>query len=193
MSPPSRASDLRPVFESLYEELYADLLRFVQRRVRHDQAEDVVSDAFLVVWRRLEELPSHSDDARAWVFGIARNLLLNDRRGGQRRQALGVHLAAAAAQPNPGDRDPQVDLVVSRVDLARAWMLLSEVHQEALALTAFEDLQAPQAAAVLDISPVAFRLRLSRARRALRAHLNHLPTSTTTVSTISERTTTDAS
>ena len=95
MSPPSRASDLRPVFETLYEAMYADLLRFVQRRVRHDQAEDVVSDA---VWRRLEELPSHSDDPRAWVFGIARNLLLNDRRGGERRLVLAGTVVAAASR-----------------------------------------------------------------------------------------------
>ena len=119
--PPSRASDLRPVFESLYEALYADLLRFVQRRVRHDQAEDVVSDASWWSGADLRNCQVGSEDARAWIFGIARNLLLNDRRGGERRQALGVHLAAVAAvQPNPSPTGiPQVDLVVSRVDLAR--------------------------------------------------------------------------
>ena len=70
-----------------------------------------------------------------------------------------------------GDTDP----IMNRVDLARAWRLLSEVHQEALSLAVFEDLNAPQAAAVLGISPVAFRLRLSRARRALRLLLDRLP------------------
>ncbi len=64
---------------------------------------------------------------------------------------------------------------MSAVDLSRAWRRLSPVHQEALALSTYEELTAGQAAAVLDISPVAFRLRLSRARRALRLHLDHLP------------------
>ncbi|MFF4779218.1 RNA polymerase sigma factor [Microtetraspora fusca] len=67
------------------------------------------------------------------------------------------------------------DLVAWRVDLARAWSRLSAVHQEALALTVWDGLDAPRAAQVLGISPVAYRLRLSRARKALRAHTKALP------------------
>ena len=57
------------------------------------------------------------------------------------------------------------------MDLGRAWRLLSERHQEALALTVWDGLTALEAATVLGISPVAYRLRLSRARSVLRAHL----------------------
>lgn len=76
---------------------------------------------------------------------------------------------------------------MSRVDLTRAWRLLSAVHQEALALAVFEGLRAPQAAAVLGISPVAFRLRLSRARRVLRLHLDHQPQSVGMQADVPER------
>lgn len=180
MSHPSAYPDPEPGFESLYESLYPDLLRFVQRRAHRDHAEDVVADTFLVVWRRIDELPTERDDQRAWAFGIARHMLLNDHRGAERRRALGVRLAdASALSCGQSLCDPGADLVVGRVDLARAWLCLSQVHQEALALTVFEDLGAPQAAAVLGISPVAFRLRLSRARRALRLHLDHLSPSDT--------------
>lgn len=169
----SRAPDREQTFKLLYEAVYPDLLRFVQRRADgQDHAEDVVADSFLVVWRRFDESPPIHEDARAWIFGIARNILLNTQRGEQRRQALGVRLADAA--PVPG-LDADADLVMNRIDLGRGWRLLSEVHQEALGLTVFEDLTAPQAAAVLNISPVAFRLRLSRARRALRLLIEHLP------------------
>lgn len=182
---PSHAPHPERVFRSLYAVTHADLLRFVQRRAHPDHAEDVVADAFLVVWRRLDELPRGEDDARAWIFGIARNLLLNEHRGAQRRQALGVRLADAASGAYArGDADD----VISRVDLSRAWRLLSEVHQEALGLAVFEQLKAPQAAAVLDISPVAFRLRLSRARRALRLHLDHLSQPSATPADMPERT-----
>jgi RNA polymerase sigma-70 factor (ECF subfamily) len=98
--------------------------------------------------------------------------MLNARRGEQRRQALGVRLAEAAPTAWSGSH---ADLVSSRIDLSRAWPLLSELHQEALGLAVFENLAAPQAATVLGISPVAFRLRLTRARRALRLLLDHLP------------------
>jgi RNA polymerase sigma-70 factor (ECF subfamily) len=186
MSHLSRAApDREQSFSLLYEAVHPDLLRFVRRRAeRPDHAEDVVADAFLVVWRRFEELPRVPEDARAWIFGIARNILLNAQRGEHRRQALGVRLADAAAVSCV---DPDVDLVMNRVDLGRGWRLLSEVHQEALGLAVFEDLTAPQAAAVLGISPVAFRLRLSRARRALRLLIEHLPQLSGTPEASSER------
>jgi RNA polymerase sigma-70 factor (ECF subfamily) len=172
MSHLSRVPDRADAFRSLYESADPDLLRFVQRRTEPAGAEDVVAVAFLVVWKRFSEVPVDESDARAWVFGIARNLLLNAYRGEQRRQALGVRLAEATTDFS----DSHADLVGNRIDLGRAWQLLSEVHQEAMGLAVFENLAAPQAAKVLGISPVAFRLRLSRARRALRLLLDHLPT-----------------
>lgn len=75
-----------------------------------------------------------------------------------------------------------------RIDLVKAWNLLSDLHQEALALAVFEELSAPQAAAVIGISPVAFRLRLSRARRVLRLYLDHLPRSAASPSRVPGRT-----
>jgi RNA polymerase sigma-70 factor (ECF subfamily) len=166
-------------FTELYDAAYADLLRFAQRRVDATHTEDVVAEAFLVAWRRLPELPARRDDARAWLFGICRRVMLNTHRTARRQQALAVRLA----DPPSLVAAPADDLVSQQIDLARAWRLLSDVHQEALALTVLDGLTAPLAAAVLDISPVAFRLRLSRARRALRLHLDPTP------SAISERTT----
>ncbi|ACZ31757.1 RNA polymerase, sigma-24 subunit, ECF subfamily [Xylanimonas cellulosilytica DSM 15894] len=167
MSQTSPDQDRERAFRSLFVAVYPDLLRFAQRRVHPVRAEDVVADTMLVVWRRLEDLPGPPDDARAWVFGIARNVLLNDSRGERRRRALEVRLAEACPGPVLDGAEGIVDLV----DLSRAWKLLPASHQEAIALAALEGLDAPLAAAVLGISPIAFRLRLSRARRALRAHL----------------------
>ena len=159
--------DREDAFRALYGAVYPDLLRFVQRRTGSERAEDVVAEAFLVVWRRFDDVPQHEGHTRAWIFGIARNVLLNAQRGERRRDALGVRLATLAEAPH-GD---VAESTVNRVALAAAWRRLSDAHQEALALAVFEDLTAPQAAAVLGISPVAFRLRLTRARRSLRLHL----------------------
>lgn len=165
--------DREQVFRSLYESVYPDLLRFVQRRCDPVHVDDVVADACLVVWRRLDELPASHDSARAWIFGIARNVLLSRHRGERRRRALAVRLADPTASMSSAGSgvDPAADEVVSRVDLGRAWSCLSDDHQEALALAVFEGLNAPEGAAVLGISPVAFRLRLSRARHALRRQI----------------------
>ncbi len=170
---PSRESRFRAVYEATYD----DLLRFAQRRVDRSHAEDVTADVFLVAWRRLDDLPERVEDARPWLFGVARATLLNHRRGSRRRDALAVRLTDASLM---GSVDSAADLTVSRLDLAAGWARLSDAEQEALSLTVWEGLSSAQAGVVLGCSATAYRLRLSRARRALRRHLDAvtLPDST---------------
>lgn len=152
-------------FRTLYDDVHGDLLRFVRRRVDPRHAEDVVSEVMMVAWRRLDDVPSDLSSARAWLFGVARHTLQNAGRREHKEQALPVRLAQAVPVVTHGSQS--ADLVATRVDIARAWDALNPVHQEALALAVFDGLSAPEAAMVLDISPTAFRLRLSRARRSL--------------------------
>lgn len=151
-------------FTRVYEAVYADLVRFVVRRAGPDLAEDLAAEALTVAWRRIDDLPGDLDQARAWVFGIARRLLLAHHRTS--RGAFPVALGAVSVAGHE-------DTVAVVTDLVRAWHLLSARHQEALALTVWEDLSGAQAAEVLGISPVAYRIRLSRARTSLRALLDH--------------------
>lgn len=152
-------------FREIYDAAYADLLRFVRRRVSPAQAEDVVGEVMLVAWRRLDDVPADLSAARAWLFGVARKTLQNTRRRDGRHEAVAVRLAQVRHDAAGGQHP---DLVACRVDIAAAWPLLSAVHQEAIALSVLDGLTAPEAATVLGISPTAFRLRLSRARRTLR-------------------------
>ncbi|GAA4107998.1 RNA polymerase sigma factor [Knoellia locipacati] len=183
--PPDAASAAaRLRFETVYDATYAAVLRFAQRRVHPSHAEDVAADVFVVAWRRIADVPREPDEARAWLFGVARRLLLASQRADQRRHALTLRIADDQVTGRLGS-GVDADLVLHHVDLARAWRLLSPVHQESLALVVWDDLTSPQAAEVLGISAVAFRLRLSRARRALRRHLEPgtSPTTTTTTTT----------
>lgn len=158
-------------FRSLYADAYADVLRFAQRRAHPSHAEDVAADAFLVAWRRLDDAPSRPDDLRAWLFGITRHCLLNARRGQGRQDALAVRVAETLPGSGPGV-GLDADLVAQRLDLAVAWRQLSPTDQEALSLTVFDNLTSPQAGRVLGITAASYRLRLLRARRALRRQLD---------------------
>ena len=160
-------------FTDLFAETYASVLRFVERRVHPSQAEDIAAEVFVVLWRRLDDVPADREDARAWLFGVARRTLMARMRGERRRQALAVRIAVD--RHHTAYEGLNADLVAGRLDLAQAWTRLSSVHQEALALAVWEGLDSPRAARVLGISPVAYRLRLSRARKALRAHAQALP------------------
>jgi RNA polymerase sigma-70 factor (ECF subfamily) len=170
-------------FTDLFAETMPAVLRFVERRVHPSQAEDIAAEVFLVLWRRLDDVPADREEVRAWLFGVARRTLMARMRGERRRQALAVRIAVDRHAAAHDGLD--ADLVARRLDLAQAWTRLSSVHQEALALTVWDGLDAPRAARVLGISPVAYRLRLSRARKALRAHAQALPqTSTDAAATI---------
>lgn len=170
MEPESSPSPLarEQRFREVYDAAYGDLLRFLRRRVHPSHAEDIAGDVMLIAWRRLDDLPAAMPDARAWLFGVARHALQNARRGSDRRTALAVRLAEASTPD--ADAGNHSELVAQRVDIAAAWTQLSAAHQEAIALTVFDGLTAPEAATVLGISPAAYRLRLSRARRTLRRH-----------------------
>lgn len=192
--PPDEREARRDRFETVYDATYPAVLRFAQRRVHPSHAEDVAADVFVVAWRRLNDVPVEPDEARAWLFGVARRVLMASQRAEQRRAALTVRVADEQVRSGLGSGSGSgidADLVLHHVDLARAWRRLSPVHQETLALVVWDDLTSPQAAEVLGISPVAFRLRLSRARRALRHHLSsHAPARAGSPATLQQRSTT---
>jgi|GEM_PF-2352954 len=129
----------RDRFVAAYDDVYDDVLRFVQRRLASG-AEDVVAEAMTAAWRRADELPVDPGDARAWLFGIARNCLLNHRRGLRRQGAVAVRLAQATADTTKD----QADEVALRTDLARAWAALSPTEQEVLALAVLDGLSSQQ-------------------------------------------------
>ena len=150
-------------FRGVYEATYRDLLAYARRRCANSEdADDLVAEVFTIAWRRLEDLP-HGDDARLWLFGVARNVLSNQRRSGRRAASfLARYRPAASADAAPGASDPRV---------AKALGALSEPDREILRLVAWEELTVAQAAVVLDISTASAESRLRRARARLARRL----------------------
>lgn len=152
-------------FRRLYAEQFDPLLGYALRRVdRPEDAADVVADAFLVAWRRLDDVPE-GHEARLWLYGVARRTLANHRRGAGRRNALGDRLRqdlATSVPDHAGD-------VTARETVREALHRLAARDREVLELTAWEGLEPREIAEVLGISPIAVRSRLSRSRARLRA------------------------
>ncbi|GAA2175145.1 hypothetical protein GCM10009846_23930 [Agrococcus versicolor] len=158
-------------YRALFRDVYDDAVRFAMRRAEPDDADEAVAIAMAVAWRRFGDAPRSLDARRAWVFGIVRKTLLNQRRGTVRRAALAVRVAEHVELAHRDD----VSAVEIRADLAAAWRSLSAPQQEVLALAVFEQLDAGAAARVLGILPGTYRVRLSRARKALQAALADRP------------------
>lgn len=154
-------------FSRLYRAYSRDVLAYALPRAGGpEDAADIVAETFLVAWRRIEDVPA-GDEGRLWLYGTARRVLANQRRGERRRGRLSLRLgselaAAVAAPPVPGREGAALLRVLAR---------LGEEDREILMLAGWEELKSPQIARVLGISAVAARVRLHRARRRLRAEL----------------------
>ena len=159
------ASGREERFRRLYAADVDALLGFALRRAdRAEDAADVVAETFLVAWRRFDDVPSWPQ-ARLWLYGVARRVLANQRRGDGRRTALGGRLRQELATVLPDISHA----VVERDVIAAALDRLADRDREVLQLAAWEELTPAEIAEVLGVSAVAVRTRLSRSRARLRA------------------------
>ncbi len=153
-------------FEEIYGASCGPILGYLLRRAASpEDAADMLAETFLAAWRRLDDIPP-GDQARLWLYGVARHVLANYRRGERRRSALAARLRAdivASYQP------PEHTGELARI--AAAFRGLPEADRELLALIGWEGLDPGQAASVLGCSRNAARIRLHRARRRLAAAL----------------------
>lgn len=158
-------------FRALYADHFDAVLGFALRRCdRAEDAADVTSETFLVAWCRLSEVPGEPA-TRPWLYGVARRVLANQRRGAGRRAALGARLRADL----PHAVADIADDVVHDLDVTLALSTLAERDREVLELHLWEGLAAREIAEVLDVSAAVVRPRLSRARTRLRNVLGRDP------------------
>ena len=123
----------RARFERLYDRASLQVLGYALRRAGSpEDAADVVAETFMVAWRRLDEVPD-GDEGRPWLYGVARRVLANQRRGRQRRERLEARLrdevAVVGARALTGRPAPDSAVMVA---LAR----LDEGDRELLTLVA---------------------------------------------------------
>lgn len=68
-----------PPFETFYQAHREETLRFLQRRMGRERAEDAFQDTFLRALRAYERL-EHGEHLRAWVLTIASRIVLDSAR-----------------------------------------------------------------------------------------------------------------
>ncbi|MBN2623064.1 MAG: sigma-70 family RNA polymerase sigma factor [Acidimicrobiales bacterium] len=152
----------------LFEAHHTAVLGYVSRRAGSaDRAADVFSEVFLTAWRRLDDVPL-GDEARLWLFGVARRTLANARRAARRRGAL-VDRLAASLPPSAFVTLPEEPASTGRIRAAID--RLDPADAELVRLVAWEGLAPREAGAVVGLGPDLARVRLHRARARLRAWL----------------------
>jgi len=150
-------------FERVRAQTLDRVTGYIQNRVPPNEAADVVSETYLVAWRRRAELPEH---ALPWLLVVARNTLAQQRRGNGRNAALAAEVERLHHLLPTTESDVAAE-VTERITVLAALDSLSPADREVLVLSVWDGLPARQAAQVLGCSPAAFTVRLHRARGRL--------------------------
>lgn len=147
------------------------------------RAEDVVSVVFAEAWRR-RDTEVESGSVVAWLYGVATNVLRNEKRTRKRHWALLNRLRSANSVEQS---DGFSERLAARIDdKERAQALLQQVrelpqaHREVIAMCWWSGLTYDEAAFALDIPVGTVRSRLSRARARLDLDENDLVALATT-------------
>lgn len=167
----ARAGDYR-AFELLFERHRTLVYRFVyQMAPRRDDAEDIVQEVFV---RAYQNLHRYRDEAKftTWLLRIATNLGTDRARMVNRRQTLEQKEAAGAlAWMTVGEREDPVDNLQQdelKDVLRKALLALPDHHRNVIVMRDIEEMEYTDIAATLGCSIGGAKLRVLRARRALR-------------------------
>ncbi|WP_300590944.1 RNA polymerase sigma factor [Microbacterium sp.] len=141
-----------------------DLLRYFLRRLDREDAADALADVMTTAWTRVGAMPDESEQARMWLFGIARNVLLHARRGNVRRSQLAdrMRMTLSLRSAPPADEGSEIRDAIDRLD-GDLGELIRLVHWDGFSIT--------DAATLLEIPSSTARGRYQRAKEALREAL----------------------
>jgi RNA polymerase sigma-70 factor, ECF subfamily len=157
-------------FSGLYKAHARDVHRFVLFLSGDPGlADDIVSETFIRLWNARKRVDLTT--VRAYLFAIARNLFLQ-----QRRRTRHGELDDRMADPQPGpDRRAQARSELA--DVMAALQELPEIDRAAVLMRADDAMSYEEIGTALGISPVAARVKVHRARMKLaRARLAGGPT-----------------
>ncbi len=167
---PSPEDRFRAIFTANARPLLAYALR---RTTSPADAADVVAESMLVAWRRIDDVPA-GDETRLWLYGVARRVIANGRRGEQRRERLAERLAQFVECAVADAIEP----VVTNDAIHQALASLQASDAEIIRLVAWEGLSPAEVAIVLDMPAATVRTRLHRARLKLRTQMGAIERTT---------------
>lgn len=159
---------MRVLYDEHADALWRYALRLTGDRAR---AEDVVQETLLKAWRHPHVTADADRSARAWLFTVARNMIIDERRSARFRNE--------ASEPVPDDvadraSSEEVDTALNRILLSTALGQLSEEHRAVVRRAYYQGWTTAQISADLGIPEGTVKSRLHYAMRALRLGLQEM-------------------
>jgi RNA polymerase sigma factor (sigma-70 family) len=159
-------------FGAIFDAYFAEIHRYVARRLDVHAADDIAAETFHAAFRQRRSYDLSRDNARPWLYGIATNLIGRHRREEVRRLRAFERLPA---DRGADDEEEQIATRVSahgaREGLAKAIAALPTGQRDVLLLIVLAELTQEQVAKALGVPPGTVSSRLDRARRKLRKAL----------------------
>ena len=142
---------------------------------RPEDAEEVAQETLLKVFENLGQL-REPERVRSWVFRIAKNACLMQRRKSVFAPAheLSLHELEPAEEVPDGTRPPDLDLLRSELRnvLDRVIAELPPAYRAVVLLRDIEELSTEETAQILDLTTDVVKTRLHRGRLAMRQTLD---------------------
>lgn len=153
---------------SLHQQHAAALRAFVVGLVNGDRAraDDVVQETFLRAWRTPRLVTDVDGSARAWLFTVARRIVIDEWRAASRRPEA---ITANVPERPTGDH---AAATVEREAMLAALQLLTPEHRDVLLRCYYHGATTAEAAQQLNIPPGTVKSRLHYALHALRVALD---------------------
>jgi RNA polymerase sigma-70 factor, ECF subfamily len=154
-------------FAMIFDEIYPDLCRFLECMLgRHNIAQDIAQETFMRLCRLgADSLPR--EQARFWLFSVARNLALNEINKTKTRQKLWQKIEGVFQQ---NETDP-TDILEQQEHVKKLRRLLQTLptdQRASLLLREQEEMSYREIARVLETSESKVKTDIFRARCALR-------------------------
>lgn len=155
------------LFAQIFERHASAIGGYTRRRIGLDAVDDVLSETFLVAFRKRASFDMKSDSARPWLFGIATRVMHRHRRAEEREWRASASAPAVSVDSHEEGSDARLDASAALRDLGPRIAALSQRERDVLLLYAWGDLSYEQIAAALKIPIGTVRSRLSRVRQKL--------------------------
>jgi RNA polymerase sigma-70 factor (ECF subfamily) len=158
-------------FAMIFNEVYPNLRRFLECLLGGDAgAQDIAQESFLRL-HRADGVPT--DEARFWLYRVARNLALNELSRRQTRTRLAEKVAGVFRRKEP-DPEEVLQQTERRTILFELLNGLPEDQRAALLLREQEEMSYCEIARVLNVSESKVKVDIFRARNNLRARWEKL-------------------
>jgi RNA polymerase sigma-70 factor (ECF subfamily) len=153
--------DPKDVFQSIYHAHFSAIAGYARRRLSPQDAEDAVSEIFLVAWRRLRDIPSEAFTL-PWLYEVARRVVSQGRRSGRRRDRL---LARLSLERRGLEAEPEAQALAEDPAVHLALARLRPNDRELLRLSEWDQVPHADLARIFNCSTNAIAIRLHRAHR----------------------------